>query len=299
MASFYAILIILSFVFGFLGIQVNTITKAAISVFPLSKFVVGCLIAMLTFLIVMKDVFRIASATGKIVPFMLLFYLGLCFYVIFIHIEKVPQMFFQIMESAFSLKPFFSGFLYTMIIGIQRGIFSSEAGLGTGSITSSASNSMNPKKDGYIQMLGVSITALLVCTITAFIVLLSPYQELQILDVNGIEVASHAFGYHFSNLGIFLMFLFIFLCSFSTILTGYYNSLISLRFLLQKHYNMQKCILIFVTIGMILISSSISSKFMWNMVDLFVGILMMINLYTLFQLKRKILKISESPLDKL
>ncbi len=298
LASIYATLIILSFVFGFLGIQVNTITKAAITVFPLSKFVVGFLIAILTFLIIMKDVFRIANATGKIVPLMLLFYLGLCTYVIWIHIDKVPQMFVQIIESAFSLRPFFSGFLYTLIIGIQRGIFSSEAGLGTGSITSSASNSMNPKKDGYIQMLGVSITALLVCTITAFIVLLSPYHELQVLDVNGIEVASYAFGYHFSNWGIFLMFIFIFLCSFSTILTGYYNSLISLRYLFHKHYKMQKFSLIFTTIGMILISSFISSKFMWNMVDLFVGILMLINLYSLYRLKRKILKINESTLEE-
>ena len=229
---------------------------------------------------------------------MLLFYLGLCTYVISIHIDKVPQMLFQIIESAFTLRPFFSGFLYTLIIGIQRGIFSSEAGLGTGSITSAASNSMNPKKDGYIQMLGVSVTALVVCTITAFIILLSPYQELQILDVNGIEVASHAFGYHFSNLGIFLMFLFIFLCSFSTILTGYYDSLISLRFLLKKHYKIQKFALISITLLMILFSSFLSSKFMWNMVDLFVGILMAINLHALYALKGKILKINASSLEE-
>jgi AGCS family alanine or glycine:cation symporter len=298
LASLYAILILLSFIFGFLGIQVNTITKAATIVFPLSKFAVGVLIAVLTFFIVIGDVFKIASATGKIVPFMLLFYLGLCTYVISIHIDKVPQMLFQIIESAFTLRPFFSGFLYTLIIGIQRGIFSSEAGLGTGSITSAASNSMNPKKDGYIQMLGVSVTALVVCTITAFIILLSPYQELQILDVNGIEVASHAFGYHFSNLGIFLMFLFIFLCSFSTILTGYYDSLISLRFLLKKHYKIQKFALISITLLMILFSSFLSSKFMWNMVDLFVGILMAINLHALYALKGKILKINASSLEE-
>ncbi len=297
LSNVYALLILLSFLFGFLGIQVNTITKAAVEIVPLSKMTIGILLGFLTLFIVIGDVFKIANVTGKLVPFMLLFYLGLCLYVIFMHIDVVPQMFIKIIKSAFAIKPFFSGFLYTMIIGIQRGIFSSEAGLGTGSITSAASNSMNPKKDGYIQMLGVCVTTLLVCTITAFIVLLSPYSQLQILDVNGIEVASYSFGYHFSHLGIYLMFVFIFLCSFSTILTGYYDSLISLRFLHPKKGKVQKIFLILLTLFMILISSIVPSKWMWNMVDLFVGILMLINLYAMYELRGKVLKINNSKIE--
>lgn len=292
LSKIYAILIFLSFIFGFLGIQVNTIAKAAITVFPISKWMIGIFLMVLIFLIVIGDVFKIANVTGKMVPFMLLFYLGLCMYVLLIHVVEIPEMICKIITNAFTLKPFFTGFLYTMIIGIQRGIFSSEAGLGTGSITSSASNSMEPKKDGYIQMLGVSVTTLVICTITAFIILLSPYKELQIIDVNGIEVATHAFGYHFSYMGIFLLFIFIFLCSFSTILTGYYDSLISLRFLIPKYYKMQKVFLIVFTSFMILISSLVSSKWMWNMVDLFVGILMLINLYALYALREKVSKVN-------
>lgn len=293
LSKLYALLIILSFTFGFLGIQVNTISKAVVSILPVSKEVVGVVLMILTFAIVIGDVFKISEATSKIVPFMLIFYLILCSYVIVTHIQFVPKMIFSIFKSAFSFRPFFSGFLYSMIIGIQRGIFSSETGLGTGSITASASNSSSPKKDGYIQMIGVSVTTLVVCTITAFIILLSPYQNINLSDVNGIEIASFAFGYHFKTFGIALMFIFIFLCSFSTILTGYYDSLVSLRFLFSKHFKLQKYLLIIFTLVMIFIGSLISSNMMWQIVDFFVGALILMNLYAIYSLREKILTISQ------
>ena len=290
LAIIYAILIILSFITGFLGIQVNTITKAFVSIIPIPKIVIGIILMVLTFFIVIGDVFKLSESTSKMVPFMLIFYVALCLFVIIFNIDKLGHVILSILKSAFSFRPFFSGFLYTMIIGIQRGIFSSETGLGTGSITASASNSLDVVKDGYIQMLGVSITTLVVCTITAFIVLLSPYQEMLLNDINGIEVASFAFGYHFKGWGTILMFIFIFLCSFSTILTGYYDALVSLKFIFKKHLKLQKWFLIFLTLFMILIGSIISSHFMWQIVDLFVGILIIINLYTIFKLKEEVLK---------
>ena len=188
LAIIYAILIILSFITGFLGIQVNTITKAFVSIIPVSKIVIGIILMVLTFFIVIGDVFKISESTSKMVPFMLIFYVALCLFVIIFNIDKLGHVILSILKSAFSFRPFFSGFLYTMIIGIQRGIFSSETGLGTGSITASASNSLDVVKDGYIQMLGVSITTLVVCTITAFIVLLSPYQEMLLNDINGMDI---------------------------------------------------------------------------------------------------------------
>lgn len=288
LAIIYAILIILSFITGFLGIQVNTITKAAITIIPIPKILVGIILMCLTFFIIIGDVFKISESTSKIVPFMLIFYTVLCLFVIFNHFNELGNVIKEIIKSAFSFKPFFSGFLYTMIIGIQRGIFSSETGLGTGSITASASNSLDFSKDGYLQMLGVSITTLVVCTITSFIVLLSPFQNMLLNDVNGIEIASFSFGYHFGSLGTILMFIFIFLCSFSTILTGYYDSLVSLKFIFNKHQNVQKWFLIILTLIMILISSIVSSNFMWQMVDLFVGILIIINLYAIYKLKDKV-----------
>lgn len=288
LAIVYAILIILSFITGFLGIQVNTITKAAITILPIPKILIGFILMFLTFFIIIGDVFKISESTSKMVPFMLIFYVILCLFVIFNNIHELGNVVMQIIKSAFSFKTFFSGFLYTMIIGIQRGIFSSETGLGTGSITASASNSLDFSKDGYIQMLGVSVTTLVVCTITSFIVLLSPYQSMLLDDVNGIEIASFSFGYHFGNLGTLLMFIFIFLCSFSTILTGYYDSLVSLKFIFSKHQKIQKWFLIFLTLIMILISSIVSSNFMWQMVDLFVGVLIIINLFAIYKLKDRV-----------
>lgn len=285
LSKIYAFLIFISFIVGFLGIQVNTIVKSTSMIFPVSKLTVGIFLSVLTLFIVMGDVFKISSATSKIVPFMLLFYLSLSLYILSVNRDKIISMICLIIKSAFNLKSFFSSFLYTFIIGIQRGIFSSEVGLGTGSITASASNSNNPSGDGYLQMLGVSITTLIVCTITAFMVLLSPYQNMFLNDVNGIEVASFAFSYHFGNLGKILMFIFIFLCSFSTILTGYYDSSVSLKFLNFGGNKFQKLFLISITLIMIIISSLVSSSLMWHLVDLSTAILILVNLYSLYHLE--------------
>ena len=108
------------------------------------------------------------------------------------------------MGSAFNFRSILSGFFYTMIVGIQRGIFSNEAGVGTSAISSGISSS-NPIKQGFAQMSGVYITSLIVCTITAFIILLSPYQDLDFNNFNGIELTSYAFNYHFGTIGKYLL----------------------------------------------------------------------------------------------
>ena len=287
LSKLYAFLIFLSFIIGFLGIQVNTIAKSINLVFSSSKVLIGLIIAFLTLIVVIGDVFSISKATAKIVPFMLFFYLIISTYILLINNDKIFDIIKLILTDAFNIKPFFSSFLYTLIIGVQRGIFSSEVGLGTGSITASASNSKSPESDGYLQMIGVSVTTLVICTIKSFLILLSPYKSIYINDANGIEIAFLAFSYHFKNLGGIFLLLFIFLCSFSTILTGYYDSLVSLKFMnIGKSYQ-QKVFLIIITIIMIVISSIISSSLMWYLVDLSTAILMLVNLYSLYCLEKK------------
>lgn len=288
LGGIYAILVIFSYIGGFLSIQTNTITKSLNEILTVPPYIVGIFVVIITAMIILGGVQKISYTTSKIVPIMGGFYLLITFYIILHNFQMLPNIVKSIIDSAFSFKPFLSGFLSSFIIGIQRGIFSNEAGLGTGSIASSIGN-LSSKQQGYIQIFGVYITSLVICTSTALIILTSNYTEYQFADFNGIELAAKAFQYHLGSLGNVFVFISIFLFSFSTILTGYYYGESSLKYfswgLKQRYlYLLKGFTLIVLFLGCI-----ISSDVLWKLVDVFVGILAIINIYSIFCLKKDIL----------
>jgi AGCS family alanine or glycine:cation symporter len=201
----------------------------------------------------------------------------------------IPNIFLSIVKSAFKLKPFFGGFVGTMIIGIERGIFSNEAGLGTGAIASSTVDTNDAISQGYLQMIGVYITTLLICTSTAIIILTSPYYNLSINDINGIEITQYAFSYHLGNIGNYLVFISIILFSFTTILTGYYDGEASLKYFFK---NVKKRYLLYLKVATILvlfIGCMISSTIIWLFVDIFVAFEAIINIYALLSLRKDVI----------
>ncbi len=167
LGAIYSIIIIICYGIGFMSIQSNTISKAVTGLFDINPIVVGICLGIITFLIIFGGIKKIADTTSKIVPIMSLLYVGLSLYVVFKNISLIPGIFSLIIKSAFQFKSFASGFLVTLLTGVQRGIFSNEAGLGTGSIAASSGNSNNPSSQGYIQMIGIYITSFLICTSTA------------------------------------------------------------------------------------------------------------------------------------
>ena len=203
------------------------------------------------------------------------------FIIIIKNYQLLPYIFINIIKNAFNLKCFISSFIPTLIIGLQRGIFSSEAGMGTCSISSSTIGYDDKIGNGCIQMMGIYITSLLICTSTGLVILTSNYN----LNItNGIELTQFAYNYHLDSLGNYFIFIMIFLFSFSTILTGYYDSEISLKTITKKYNNLLKIIsLISIFLGTI-----ISAKIIWEMVDIIVGILSIINIYSILKLKNEI-----------
>lgn len=288
LGSIYAILILISYIGGFLGIQSNTIVKSIEEMIPIDPMIVGICIVILTALIIFGGVKKIADATSKIVPVMTLLYLLVAFYIICINIQLMPSILWSIVKGAFQFKSFFSGFIPTFIIGIQRGLFSNEAGLGTGSIASSTTDSGDPSSQGFVQMIGIYITTLLICTATAFIILTSNYTELVLGDINGIEITQYAFQFHLGNIGTWVVFLSIVLFSFSTILTGYYYGESSLKYLFIKMKPIYLLFLKLFTLLILFLGSIISSGVLWKIVDLLVALLAIINTYALVNLRNEI-----------
>jgi len=287
----YSILIIICYVGLFLGVQSNTITKSLVSLELFNNLtflpvIIGILLVILTSVVIFGGTKRISSFVNKFVPIMGIFYLILSLYVIITNIELFPNIFSNILENAFSLKAGIGALIGTVILtGVKRSIFSSEAGIGTGAIASSVSKQKFSASLGYVQMLGIYITSLIVCTATAFIILTGP-DFIDIPDPNGIEFALSAFNYHFGSVGEIILFLCVFMFSFSTILTGYYYGDSCFKHIFGDTWF--RFIMKFVTVIVVFLGCILSSTFLWSLVDLFVAFLAFINLYAIFCLRKDV-----------
>lgn len=287
LSKIYALIIIFSQIGGFLSIQSNTITRAITKYIEIKPFVIGLIITLISFLIISGGVKKISKVSSKLVPIMTLIYVVSALIIIVLNIKQIPTILISIVKEAFNIKSFGFGILSNIIIGIQRGIFSNEAGLGTGAIASSLVDVKYSASQGFVQMIGIYITTFLVCTATSIVILTSPV-FLQNNNINGIEITQEAFIYHFGNFGNIIVILSIILFSFSTILSGYYDAESSLKYLVKTN-KANIFILKLVSLIVIFVSSFISSNILWNFVNMFTALLAIINIYAMINLKDHVL----------
>ena len=168
--------------------QVNTITTAVNSALmnyhviskdaiPTSNLIQGIIIAALVALILLGGVKRIAQVTEKLVPFMALFYIVLAIGVILLNLNRIPSVFVSILEGAFRPSAVTGGIVGSMLMsvkkGVSRGIFSNEAGLGTGSIAHACADTKKPVKQGMFGIFEVFTDTIVICTLTALVILCS------------------------------------------------------------------------------------------------------------------------------
>lgn len=291
LGNMYALIIIISDILGFISIQTNTITHSFQQVIHIDEVIIGTILCVFILIIIIGGVKRIANFSSKIVPLMTLLYLSVTLIIIIVNIDKIPNIFITILKSAFEFKAINGGILGSMIIGIQRGIFSSEAGIGTGAIAAAATEAKTKEdklQQGYTQMLGVYITTFLICTSTAIIVLTSDISNLKFTDFNGIELIQISFTQHLGKLGNIFIFVIIFLFAFSTILSSYYNGESSLKYFIEKPNKTLK-ILKLCTLISIFIGAICSATLIWDFIDAFVGILAIINIYAMMKLKDNVI----------
>lgn len=287
LAKMYAFILLIAYIIGFIPIQTNTITKSLDSIMPIDHLLLGIIISIISFIIIKGGIKKITKFSNIIIPLITIFYVFLALFAILKNLENFHTVFKLIFTEAFNLKPFFSGFIPTVLIGVQRGIFSNEAGLGIGTIAACASVENNPKKSAFIQILGIYLTTIVICTATAIIVLTSNYQDILLTNPNGIEITTSSFAFHFGNLGKIILILLITIFAFSTVLTGHYYCEISLKFLSKKiNINIIK----FSTIISIFIGTLTSPNLIWNFIDILVATLAIINIYTLVKLKGEIMQ---------
>lgn len=281
MGVLFAIVITLTYGFVFNAVQANTITIAFKESFGANRLVVGIILAMLTGIIVFGGLKRIVSVTQVIVPVMAIAYIAVAFLVILLNITELPHVLLLIIKSAFGWEEAFAGMVGAAVMqGIKRGLFSNEAGMGSAPNAAATASVTHPVKQGLIQTLGVFIDTILVCTSTAAIVLLSDaYMQNDAKSVNLTQLSL------VSNLGdwagIFLAIA-VFLFAFSTVIGNYYYGETNIGFI--KDSKTAMFIFRILAVGFVLFGSLAKVDLVWNLADLFMAMMAIINLIAIILL---------------
>ena len=282
--------------------QVNTITTAINSallnyhILPESavdtfNLVMGIVLAVLVGVILLGGIKRIGKVTEKLVPFMALLYIALGLGVVILNIQNVPEVFYSIVYGAFKPKAVTGGivgsFFLSMKKGVSRGIFSNEAGLGTGSIAHACADTKNPVKQGYFGIFEVFTDTIVICTLTALVILCSGV-PVNYGEAAGAELTILGFTSTYGNwVSIFTA---VAMCcfAFSTIIGwGLYGAR-CIEFLFSS--KMIKPFMVIYSLVAI-IGATMDLGLLWSIAETFNGLMSIPNLIALFLLSGTVVKL--------
>lgn len=283
----YAILMLFSYVGGCLSIQANTIVTSITGYINIHPLVIGIIVCILSMIIIFGGIKKISKASSVLVPIMTIIYVLFSLIIVITNINMIPTLLLNIVKQAFNFKALGFGVLGSMIIGVQRGIFSSEAGLGTGAIAASTVDIDYPARQGFVQMLGIYITTFLICTSTALVILTSGSNVNG--TINGIEMTQSAFIYHLGSLGNIIVIVSIVLFAFSTVLSGYYDGESNLKYLKEKNNKKAILYLKLISIIVLLVGSIISASLIWQFINIFTALTAILNIYALWNLRKDVI----------
>ena len=284
MAVVFAILITLQFGLSNNSIQANTICGAMQEAFGWSPLWVGIALAAMALLIVFGGIQRIASVSSILVPVMAVGYIILAVVIIAMNIQQIPEVFKVIVTNAFGIGQIAGGGIgAAMMNGVKRGLFSNEAGEGSAPNVAATATTTHPVKQGLIQALGVFTDTLLVCSCTAFIILISGLY--QVPELNGIALTQSALQSEVGNVGPIFVAIAIFLFAFSSIIGNYYYGEANIRFITDNSSVMT--IYRLCSGGLMVVFGAIASfELVWNIVDFFMAFLTACNLIAIVLLGR-------------
>jgi alanine or glycine:cation symporter, AGCS family len=279
MGILFAIILIICFPFAFSSLQANTISATVSSSFggelEWIPWVIGLALAVLTALVVFGGVRRIASVTQAVVPAMALLYLLLGLVIVGMNVETIPQVFASIFTEAFGFNEVVGATLGVIIMtGVKRGMFSNEAGLGSAPNAGASAAVTHPVKQGLVQTLGVYFDTFLVCSITAFIILVST-PDLANAE-RGIGLTQNAIVGNLGEWSNILLSIIIFLLAFSSILGNYYYGESNIEFISPNKRVLQTYRILVVLV--IFVGSIASADFIWNTADGIMGLMALVNL---------------------
>ena len=287
-AKLFAVLISVTFGLIYVSVQANTIALSAQTAFAIPPMATAIFLCVCTALVIFGGMKRIARFTEVLVPVMAGLYLLVALIVVILHIDQVPAMFALIFHDAFSPQAAVGGGIGTAILtGIKRGLFSNEAGEGSVPNAAATADVSHPVKQGLVQSFGVYVDTWIVCSATAFIVLLTGQYEIG-GKLTGIALAQASLASIFGQLAPAAVSFMILLFAFSSIVGNYYYGEINIAFFEHDEATGRKVLNIFRTgvVLMVLFGCLAELTLVWNLADLFMGLLCLTNLYAVARLAK-------------
>ena len=275
MAILFSVLTILTFGFAFNTVQSNTLCEAVENAFGFSHIHMGIAITVATLVIIFGGIQRIAKFSSIIVPIMALGYILLAFTIVILNIGQLPAVIELIIKSAFGMEQVVGGSLGAALMqGIKRGLFSNEAGMGSAPNVAATASTSHPVKQGLIQSLGVFTDTLIICSCTAFIILMSGIEFGGQMD--GIRLTQEALTTQIGGAGRIFVAIAIFFFAFSSIIGNYYYGEANIKFITSSRKVLNAYRLL---VGVMVMSGAVMSlQTVWSLADLTMALMTLCNI---------------------
>ena len=282
----FAISLILCFSFGFNGLQSYTLTSA-FDIYAGGfentsfKLFIGIIIALLSGYFFFKGAKTTAFISSVLVPAMALGYLLVALFVIFSNIEKLPMIFSHVFEEAFNFEAIFSGFAGSaIVIGIKRGLYSNEAGMGSAPNAAASAHTSHPAKQGMVQTLSVFIDTLVICSCSAFMVLCADI--VKNTELKGLGLIQGVMQEHLGSFGLLFVSVAIVLFAFTSIIGNHFYAEANFKFISTS----KRGLFVFRLLAMLMVfvGAQLSLSLAWDLADVFMGFMASVNIVAILLL---------------
>lgn len=295
----FAVFMILTYMVGFNLVASFNIADA-LRVVPgyaehenLAKWIIGAVLAVLFFVCISGGGKQIAGITEKVVPFMGFFYIAVAMFVIVTHITLLPGVFAEIFRNAFDVKAIFGGFTGSAVmLGIKRGLFSNEAGVGAAACAAGSAGVSHPVKQGLVQVLSVFLDTCMICTATAMLLLCSGVEP--DADMAGMAYVQAAMNSTLGKFGVVFITVSLFLFAFTTLLGNFYYAETGLAYLCgMTPSNGAKWGMRIVAAVVVCVGATMKLGIVWDTADVLMGFMALINVPVIVILLKPVLRCLE------
>uniref|UniRef100_A0A7C9NVP9 Alanine:cation symporter family protein n=1 Tax=Muribaculaceae bacterium Z82 TaxID=2304548 RepID=A0A7C9NVP9_9BACT len=289
LAILFAVLLILCFAFGFNGLQAYNAASALEYYIPDyatngAAIAVGIVLAVFTAFVIFGGASRISIITSIIVPVMAIAYIALAVWTTVTNLGEIPAVFSTMFASAFNFQSIAGGFAGSVVmLGIKRGLFSNEAGMGSAPNAAATASVSHPCKQGLVQSLSVYIDTLVICTCSAMMVMVFYVQNPAAAEaLNGMPLVQMAVNNSVGEMGIHFMTFAIFAFAFSSLIGNYFYAESNFRFITKNRW----ALLVFRVLCLAFIYYGAVNSFdlAWNLADIFMGFMAIVNLIAILLL---------------
>ncbi|ASK27381.1 alanine/glycine:cation symporter family protein [Neisseria chenwenguii] len=285
MGILFALSLIFCFGLVYEAVQSNTVAVAAKVAWGWDEHAVGVALVIMTAPIIFGGIRRVARWAELVVPVMAVLYLLMALYIVGTNVAMIPNVFEMIIGNAFKSDAAGGGLLgglisQTMMMGIKRGLYSNEAGQGSAPNAAAAAEVKHPVSQGMIQMLGVFVDTMIVCSCTAFIILVSDLPADH--GLSGAQLTQAAIVSHVGNWGADFLAVILFLFAFSTIIGNYAYAESNVQFI-KSNWQILSLFRMGV-LGMVYFGAVNEVPLVWDMADMAMGTMAWINLIAILLL---------------